>query len=146
MKDNSPIIDMPHKVSLIYQMVEDVTGATPAMIQGTHRRQTTVDARKILANLLRKRLKLTCHQTGYYMRKDHSAIVYYEKKHEDHIIEPEYKNTYSIISSMIAEDAYIEGDDTLRQRIADLQEETKSILKALRLQSKMLDIIAEGKR
>ena len=125
----------------VFKMVEEITGISKAAITSSHRSMATVDARKILANILRKRLHLTCYQAAHYMKIDHSSIVYYEKKHDVHIEEPEYRRMYSAVSGMLALQATRESEELLSAKLKEMHNQALELLDALNTQVKILDAV-----
>lgn len=125
----------------IFKMVEEITGVTEAAIASSNRSVATVDARKILANILRKRLQLTCYQVAHYMKIDHSSVVYYEKMHLVHIEEPEYRRMYSAVSGMIAINATKDAEKLLSTKLKELHTQTEELLNTLNSQVKILDLL-----
>ena len=128
-------------VALVYKMVEEITGVNKTMIQGSNRSVGTVDARKIISCILRNRLNLSCEKTASYMNKDHSSISYYQKMHANHIHEPEYRRMYSAVAGMLAIHTSVKSVDVLREKLIDLNDQAELLLKAIKSQSKIIDVL-----
>ena len=127
------------EVDCVFEMVCDITGVEKKQILSTKRNRYIVDARKILVNVLRKILKLTCYQTGAIIGKDHSTVVHYDKMHNTHIFESEYRRMYSAVSGAYLIRKSVRDEDRLQQQFRSLQEKTKTLLDSLEGQGKSLE-------
>jgi hypothetical protein len=133
--------DLHRTVLDVLTMVEDATGIPKDKIQGPSRNRHYVDAKKICANILRRRLNLTYYDIARYLKKDHATIMYYDKMHAVHITEPNYRKLYSTVSGMLAIKTTTESESILRAKLIELNYETEELLKTIRKQSKALGII-----
>lgn len=127
------------EVTCVFEMVSEVTGVEKSQILSNKRHRYIVDARKILVNVLRKVLKLTCYQTGAIIGKDHSTIVHYDKMHNTHIFEPEYRRMYSAVSGAYLVRKSVRDEERLQYQFRSLQEKTKTLLNSLEGQGKSLE-------
>ena len=127
------------EVNCVFEMVCDITGVTKEQILSSKRNRYIVDARKILVNVIRKVLKLTCYQTGAVIMKDHSTVVHYDKMHQIHILEPEYRRMYSAVSGSYLIRKSVRDEDRLQDQFRRLQEKTKTLLDSLEGQGKSLE-------
>jgi len=126
-------------VDSVFEMVCDITGVPKEQILSTKRYRHIVDARKILVNVLRKVLKLTCYQTGAVVNKDHSSVVHYDKMHINHMNEPEYRRMYSAVSGAYLIRKSVRDEENLQTQFRNLQDKTKTLLDSLEGQGKNLE-------
>jgi hypothetical protein len=131
------------RVNKVFEMVEDISGITKTMLLSRNRKRHIVDARKIFVNILRRMVKLTGYQVAKEVNMDHTTIVHYEKMHNVHMTEPEYRRMYSAIAGMYAIQTSVEDEDSLREQFHELQGKTKVLLIALKGQCDVLNKISE---
>ena len=121
-------------VEEVFPMIEEITGVSKQMLERGDRRRFIVDARKILVNILRHHVKLTCMQVAKIIGKDHTTVVHYEKFHKVHMMEPEYRRMYSAVAGIYAINDTINTHKQLEQQFRDLQSKTKTLLTSLEQQ------------
>ena len=86
-----------------YSIIESETGVTKKNIKSNVRKRPFVDARNIIANILRKYTRMKTIDVGFELNVDHSSVCHYTKgfdhlyKHEKH-----YKYVYDRIVSDIS--------------------------------------------
>lgn len=131
------------RVESVFEMVEDISGITKIMILSKNRRRHIVDSRKIFVNILRRMVNLTGYQVAKEVDMDHTSIVHYEKMHDIHMLEPEYRRMYSAVAGMYAIQTSVEDETSLRRQFHDLQGKTKVLLTSLRGQCDILDKISK---
>ena len=62
-------VELQNDVEQVIASVETITGITYKQILSTKRSRHLVDARKILVNVMREHLRLTCYQVGKVINK-----------------------------------------------------------------------------
>ena len=124
-------VELQDDVEQLISSVEIITGVTYKQILSTNRSRYLVDARKILVNVMRKHLGLTCYQVGKVIDKDHSSIIYYERQHPIHMGEPEYRRLYSAVSGTFLIDKSVRDEEKLQDQFQALQRRTRVLLNAL---------------
>lgn len=117
-----------------------ITGITFEQMIGKSRKRHLVDARKILVNVMRKHLKLTCFQVAKIIDKDHSSIVHYEKMHLIHMKENEYRRLYSAVSGTFLIRKSVRDEERLQEQFMNLQHRTKILLRSLQGQGEKLKV------
>lgn len=125
-------------VDTIIESTTEITGITIEQIMGKSRKRHFVDARKILVNVMRKHLKLTCFQVAKVINKDHSSIVHYEKMHPIHLKEEEYRRLYSAVSGTFLIRKSVRDEERLQDQFRNLQHRTKALLHSLQGQGEKL--------
>tara|TARA_R110002050_G_C8729085_1_gene497079 strand:- start:233 stop:697 length:465 start_codon:yes stop_codon:yes gene_type:complete len=113
---------MQETVESVYRMIEEITGVSKARLLMKCSRRTTVDARKILVNILRNHTKLTLYALAKELNKDHGTIMHYEKLHRNHMHEAEYRRMYSAVSGMYANSTAALVHDSIETQCVELQE------------------------
>lgn len=127
------------EVESVFKMVEEITGITKTNIVSSNRKRHFVDARKILVNVLRKILKLTCCEAGTIIQKDHSAVVHYGKMHIIHMKEPEYRRMFSAVSGAYLIRKSSRDEERLQEQFRNLQQKTRILLNSLEGQEEFLE-------
>ena len=133
-------VELQEDVKQVIASVETITGITYRQILSTKRSRHLVDARKILVNVMRKHLRLTCYQVGKVIDKDHSSIVYYERQHPIHMGEPEYRRLYSAVSGTFLINKSVRDEEILQDQFRILQRRTRVLLNALEGQEESLNM------
>ena len=113
---------MKKTVESVYRMIEEITGVSKTRILMKCSRRTTVDARKILVNILRNHTKLTLYALAKELNKDHGTIMHYEKLHRIHMGEAEYRRMYSAVAGMYANSTAAAVHDSIKTQCVELQE------------------------
>jgi|TARA_R110000823_G_scaffold49393_16_gene124793 aerobic-type carbon monoxide dehydrogenase small subunit (CoxS/CutS family) len=121
-----------------FPMLEQITGVDEELACKNDRRRFVVDARKILVNILRKQAGLTCMQIAKIIGKDHSTVVFYEKMHKVHMIEPDYRQMYSAVSGMYSIKNTIRTHEGLKDQFDTLQYKTRALLNSLEQQCDLM--------
>ena len=128
---------MQETVESVYRMIEEITGVSKARLIMKCSRRTTVNARKILVNLLRNYTKITLYAMARELNKDHGTMMHYEKLHSTHMHEAEYRRMYSAVAGMYANSTAATVHDSIDTQCVELQElETEFNV----LQSKMSEL------
>tara|TARA_R110000787_G_scaffold31622_2_gene83773 strand:- start:343 stop:798 length:456 start_codon:yes stop_codon:yes gene_type:complete len=127
-------------VEQVIESVQIITGITYTQILSTKRSRHLVDARKILVNVMRKHLRLTCYQVGKVIDKDHSSVIYYEKQHPIHMGETEYRRLYSAVSGTFLISKSVRDEERLQDQFRNLQRRTRVLLNALEGQEESLNM------
>ena len=130
---------MQETVESVYRMIEEITGVSKARLIMKCSRRTTVDARKILVNLLRNYTKITLYAMAKELDKDHGTIMHYEKLHSTHMYEAEYRRMYSAVAGMYANSTTAIVHDTIETQCIEL-EELKTEFNALQLKMSELAV------
>ena len=133
-------VELQDDVEQVIASVETITGITYTQILSTKRSRHLVDARKILVNVMRKHLRLTCYQVGKVIDKDHPSIVYYERQHPIHMGEPEYRRLYSAVSGTFLINKSVRDEEILQDQFRILQRRTRVLLNALEGQEESLNM------
>lgn len=124
-------VELQNDVEQVIASVETITGITYKQILSTKRSRHLVDARKILVNVMRGHLRLTCYQVGKVINKDHSSIIYYERQHPIHMGESEYRRLYSAVSGTFLINKSVRDEEILQDQFRTLQRRTRVLLNAL---------------
>lgn len=113
---------MQKTVNSVYRMIEEITGVSKTSLLMKCSRRTTVDARKILVNLLRSHTKITLYAMAKELNKDHGTLMHYEKLHSTHMHEAEYRRMYSAVAGMYANSTAAAVHDSIDTQCVELQE------------------------
>tara|TARA_R110002012_G_scaffold2124_7_gene10168 strand:- start:15089 stop:15562 length:474 start_codon:yes stop_codon:yes gene_type:complete len=127
-------------VAEVFDIVEQITGVSKKMMLANTRKRFVVDARKILVCILRHHVKLTCIQIGGIINKDHSSIVHYDRMHNVHMMEKEYRRLYSAATGTFLIYKSVKDEERLREQFTSLTDRTKALLTALEGQQNKLNI------
>lgn len=77
---------MVHKAMGLIEAIANFYGVTSIEILGKSRKSYIVDARRIAAYLLKKKLKLSYSLVGKILNRDHSTIMYFVNSTEDKMV------------------------------------------------------------
>ena len=84
------------------RVIETLYGITYEEIIIPNRQRDRVDARKILAVLLRNVYKLTFSKIGAILHRDHASILHYYRDHNNLVeTDPDYKHFYNTALSAV---------------------------------------------
>ena len=86
------------KIEVLFNIIEDETGATKSEMKAANRKKNIVNARTMFWAILKRYTKLGCVKMGKYLRKDHASVLHHLRKHKDLIaIYSEYSHKYTRI-------------------------------------------------
>jgi hypothetical protein len=84
----------------IANVVSLATGISVKQIFGKTRKREIVNARRIIAVILRKELFMKYQAIAAFLKKNHAGIILYLKQHESFIqYDREYKKLFGVISN-----------------------------------------------
>ena len=89
-------------MSIAIKVIEHIKNVTGIDIVPDTRNRRVVELRIIYAQIMLKNSELTTIETGCYINKEHSTIIYYRKQFYNLIAYSEFKSLYSkIISGLV---------------------------------------------
>tara|TARA_R110002020_G_scaffold220785_2_gene428770 strand:- start:34773 stop:35192 length:420 start_codon:yes stop_codon:yes gene_type:complete len=118
---------MELEVKILTEVIEKQLGITYKQMMSPTRLKELVYSRAIFSVIARRYLNMTFHKIGELLKRDHSSIIFYMKKHDnEYELYKDYRDMYKKIYASVEALFIINTEfnaDYLRAKIKDMQSE-----------------------
>lgn len=125
---------MKLEVKILTEVIEKQLGVTYKQMMSARRLKEMVYSRAIFSVIARRYLDMTYHKIGELLKRDHSSIIFYMKKHDnEYELYKDYRDMYKKIYASVEALFIINTEfnaDYLKTKIKELQSEV-SIINAM---------------